>query len=190
MKIISIELDEKNKIKALFHKGDTALRENMPIFLSEELKGLSYNIGFAIKTNRVGKYISPKFAHRYYSEYAYALDFRLLSREDLAEGSLSFSFDASSAFSSWTKISEGIEAASFYKNGDLLYDFHQNNLIKENTIFELFDDILSYFSRYYTIKIGDIFIIRLETANNPKLKIGDLLEIKKEQSKVLSVDIK
>lgn len=190
MKIISIELDENNKIKSLYHKGDTALREGMPIFLSDELEGLAFDVAFAIKTNRVGKYISKKFARRYYNEYAYALDLSLIDRADLPEGSISFSFDNSSAFSSWIDVSKDLDLPLLYKNEELVYNYSDSHLLKNINVFDLFDDILVYFSKYYTIKIGDIFILKLHKNNSDKLKIGDRLELKTSFHSLLSLDIK
>ena len=64
------EMNSANPAEPIvFMKADTAaLRDNKPFFLPDFSKEIHYETELIIKFNRIGRNISPSFAHRYYDE--------------------------------------------------------------------------------------------------------------------------
>ena len=59
-----------------FMKADTSiLRPGTPFFYPSFTKEIHYECELVVKINKVGKNISEKFAHKYYSEIGLGIDF-------------------------------------------------------------------------------------------------------------------
>ena len=64
------------KEPVVFLKPDTALLpKSMPFFYPSFSKDVHYEAELVVKIDRVGKNISQKFAHKYYSELTVGIDF-------------------------------------------------------------------------------------------------------------------
>src|ERR1035437_5101295 len=86
MKIFAIGMNYVEHIKELnnpvpvepvfFMKPDTAIiKNNKPFFYPDFSENLHYETELVLSINRVGKNISEKFAHRYYTEIGIGIDF-------------------------------------------------------------------------------------------------------------------
>lgn len=72
-----------------FMKPDSAiLRRNRPFFHPEFSKNIHYELELVIRINKVGKYISQKYAKTYYNPIGLGIDFtaRDLQKESKEKG--------------------------------------------------------------------------------------------------------
>lgn len=189
MKIIAVgqnyrahneEMHQSNPSEpVIFMKPDSAiLRANKPFFIPEFSKEIHYETELLVKINRLGKYISPKFAHRYYDEIGLGIDFtaRDLQQKLKAEGKpweLAKAFDGSAVVGDFLPK----ERCGDLNNLPFYLDINQKTVQKGNSkdmIFEI-DYLISFISQYFTLKIGDIIFTGTPVGVG-KVEIGDRLE--------------
>ncbi len=189
MKIIAVgqnyrahneEMHQSNPSEpVIFMKPDSAiLRANKPFFIPEFSKEIHYETELLIKINRLGKYISPKFAYRYYDEIGLGVDFtaRDLQQKLKSEGKpweLAKAFDGSAVIGDFLPK----ERCGDLNNLPFYLDINQKTVQKGNSkdmIFEI-DYLISFISQYFTLKIGDIIFTGTPVGVG-KVEIGDRLE--------------
>ncbi len=155
------ELDNPNPEEpVVFMKPDSALlKDNKPFFLPDFSQEVHYETEIIIKINRIGKNISEKFADRYFDEIGLGVDFtaRDLQRKLKKEGKpweICKGFDGSAVIGSFFSKSEfeDLQNIDFHLtiNGD---EVQRGN--SKDMIFSV-NKIISYVSRFFTLKIGDI----------------------------------
>lgn len=157
-----------------------------PFYLPEGKGKVTASVGIAIRINRLGKAIAPKFASRYYSEFAPVLHFRLPDyRKKLEDMGLpmdaSVNFDKSLIVGDFLPI-EGIVEISLQNKGRIVEVINPDETIKKT------DEILSEISRMNTIKMGDLLITAIE--GNEEINEGDVLEVKIKGEEGFKVRIK
>jgi 2-keto-4-pentenoate hydratase/2-oxohepta-3-ene-1,7-dioic acid hydratase in catechol pathway len=203
MKIICIGrnyIDHAKELKnavptepVFFMKPDTALlRNNDPFYLPDFSNEIHHEIELVIKINKVGKHIAKEFANRYYDEIGLGIDFtaRDLQSELKKKG---LPWEKAKAFDYSAPIS-----STFFKKDKLeLNNIDFDLIINEKTvqkgnskdmIFDI-DDIISYISKFITLKIGDL-IYTGTPAGVGKVKIGDKLQAYLNQKLMLDFLIK
>src|SRR5690606_33359418 len=68
--------NERPDEPVIFLKPDTALvPKQFPFVIPEFSNDVHHEIELVVKINKVGKYIDPKFAHKYYEELTVGIDF-------------------------------------------------------------------------------------------------------------------
>lgn len=160
-------------------KPDSALvRDGKPFFLPDFSTRIEYELSVVVRVDRLGKCISPKFAHRYYQEVTVGIDWtaRDLQEQLQQQGwswGLSKCFDNSAALGEFVPLSEvggDIQHLPFRLNIDgqtvLQGDTAQMN--------HRVDDTLAYISRYMTLKMGDLLYTGSPSAGSAT--IGQHLE--------------
>lgn len=141
----------------VFCKTDSALlKDRKPFFIPEWTHDCRAQVNVVIRICRLGKYISRKFAHRYYDAMTLGIDFFAadLLREQRANGlpwELSKGFDGSAALGEWTDCSLVDDAAfSLQLDGTTVQEGRT-----ANWRFHI-DDLIAYLSQYYTLRQGDL----------------------------------
>lgn len=174
------ELNNSNPTEpVVFMKPDTAvLRNNKPFFLPDFSSEIHYETELIIKINRIGKNISPKFAHRYYDEIGLGVDFtaRDLQRKLKAEGrpwEVSKAFDGSAVIGNFLPKErfEDIQNVDFHLD---INGFRVQTGNSKDMIFRI-DDLIAYISKFFTLKIGDIIFTGTPVGVGP-VKINDQLQ--------------
>ncbi len=203
MKIICIgrnyskHIDELNnkteKYPIFFLKPDTAIPpKNHPFFLPDFSNDIQHEVEIVIKIKKVGKNIDEQFANRYYDEIGLGIDFtaRDIQAELKNKGlpwEKSKSFDGSAAISNQFlhKNDFNLQNLNFHlkKNGNIVQRGNINEMI-----FNI-DQIISFISKYFTLKIGDLIFTGTPSGVS-NVKTGDLLEGYIEKIKVLEIKIK
>tara|TARA_Y100001968_G_scaffold330352_1_gene381989 strand:- start:6 stop:617 length:612 start_codon:yes stop_codon:yes gene_type:complete len=203
MKIICIGRNYKSHIKELknkimkepvfFLKPDTAIQpKGHPFFIPEFSDTIHYEVELVLKINKTGKHIEEKFANKYYDEIGLGIDFTARDiQEECKEQGLP-----------WEKA-KGFDGSAQISN----IFIHKKNLEIDNISFHLeknkkkvqfgnssemifsFNQIISYVSKFYTLKIGDL-IYTGTPAGVGKVKNKDLLEGYINNQKILKVNIK
>ncbi|GHE62675.1 MULTISPECIES: fumarylacetoacetate hydrolase family protein [Roseivirga] len=184
--------NEKPSQPVVFMKPDTALlRNNAPFYYPDFSKDIHFEVEILLKINREGKYIDPKFAHKYYEEIGIGIDFtaRDLQQQCKEKG---LPWEIAKAFNGSAPISDFVSKTDF-DLANLNFSLHQNGDMKQqgNTSLMLFpfDEIVAYVSRYFTLKKGDIIFTGTPAGVGP-IAIGDKLEAFIEGTKMLEVEIK
>lgn len=174
------ELNSKHPAEpVVFMKPDTALlKNNKPFYLPDFSEEIHYETELIFKINRIGKNISPKFAHRYYSEVGLGVDFtaRDLQWKQKADGK---PWEISKAFDNSAVISHFIPVEKLGNVQDIRFHLNLNGKVVQNghsadMIFSV-NELIAYVSRFFTLKIGDILFTGTP-AGVGKVSVGDDLK--------------
>lgn len=174
------ELKSENPTQpVVFMKPDTAaLKNNKPFFIPDFTDDLHYETELIFRFNRIGKNISPKFANRYFAEIGLGVDFTARDLQwKLKEGGKPW--EICKAFDNSAVIGNFIPAEEIedVQNIDFRLDLNGVTVQKGNSRDMIFpvNDLISYVSKYFTIKIGDILFTGTPVGVG-KVKVGDRLE--------------
>jgi 2-keto-4-pentenoate hydratase/2-oxohepta-3-ene-1,7-dioic acid hydratase in catechol pathway len=174
------ELNSKNPTEpVVFMKPDTALlKNNKPFYIPDFTQELHYETELIIKFNRLGKNIDSKFSDRYFAEIGLGVDFtaRDLQRKLKAEGKpweICKAFDNSAVIGNFLPVSN----LGDIQNVQFRLDLNGKTTQKGNSADMIFtvNELISYVSRFFTIKIGDILFTGTPVGVG-KVAIGDRLE--------------
>lgn len=171
----SLELSEPT----VFMKSDTSLLKNgKPFFLPDFSSEVHYETEVAIRIDRLGRNIAERFAHRYYSEVTVGIDFtaRDLQTKLRSQGlpwEISKAFDNSAVIGTFVPL----EAMDFVNGIQFHLDINGRRVQEGNTADMIFpiDRIISYISRFFTLKIGDLIYTGTPAGVGP-VHVGDHLE--------------
>lgn len=178
-----------------FLKPDTALlRNNDAFYIPKFSEQVDYETELVVKINRVGKCIEERFAHRYYDEVGLGIDFtaRDLQRKAMAAGlpwEMAKGFDHSAAISprflSLTELGKRVE--------ELRFEMTINDTVRQvgepRLMIHSVDKIISYVSRFMTLKMGDLIYTGTPSGVGP-VKKGDVLRASLEGEELLNFDIR
>ena len=177
----------------IFTKADSALlKDKKPLFLPEELGRIDYETELVVRICRLGKGIPQRFAHRYYDAVTVGIDFtaRDLQRKLRDAGhpwELSKGFDGAAAIGEWVSVEKfrDIQAIHFHLdiNGKTVQEGCTSDML-----FKV-DELISYISRWFTLKTGDILYTGTPAGVGP-VSINDHLEGWIEERKVLEMNVK
>jgi 2-keto-4-pentenoate hydratase/2-oxohepta-3-ene-1,7-dioic acid hydratase in catechol pathway len=203
MKIICIGRNYVNHIAELqnerpdepviFMKPDTAiLPKKTPFTIPEFSNDMHHEVEILVKICKVGKYISTKFAHKYYDEIGLGIDFTARDvQQKLKEKGLPW--EKAKAFDGSAVIGDFLPKSDFNSVENITFELQKNGAIaqKGNTSHMLWriDEIVSYVSQYFTLKKGDI-IFTGTPEGVAKVNPNDVLEGFIENKKVLRLQIK
>jgi 2-keto-4-pentenoate hydratase/2-oxohepta-3-ene-1,7-dioic acid hydratase in catechol pathway len=174
-------------------KPDSAvLLKQHPFVIPEFSNDIHHEIELIIKINKVGKYIDAKFAHKYYDEISVGIDFtaRDLQNQLKAKG---LPWEKAKAFDGSAVIGEFLPKSQFNSLENITFELTNNNrtVQKGDASYMLWkiDELISYVSRYFTLKIGDI-IFTGTPEGVAAVKSEDVLEGFLEGNKLFSIQIK
>ena len=170
MKIICIGRNYTNHIAELknerptepvvFMKPDSAvLLKQHPFVLPEFSNDVHHEIELIVKINKVGKYIEPKFAYKYYDEISVGIDFTARDLQDQLKAK-GLPWEKAKAFDGSAVIGEFIPKDQFASLEDVNFELLKNGEIaqKGNSSLMLWkiDELVAYVSQFFTLKIGDV----------------------------------
>ena len=188
MKILAIGRNYVNHAKELnnpvpaepvvFSMPDSALlKSNNDFYYPDFSKDIHHELEVVVKINRVGKNIPMEFAHRYYEEIGLGIDFtaRDIQAECKKKG---LPWEKAKAFDGAAPISKFIHKSELEDVNALNFHLDLNGVRVQtgntkNMIFSI-DYLISYLSKYFTLKIGDLIYTGTPEGVGP-VKIGDHL---------------
>lgn len=178
----------------VFLKPETALLpKNHPFVYPDHTADLHYEVELVLRINRLGKHIDPKFAHKYYSEIGIGIDFTARDTQQVLKQN-SLSWEKAKAFDYSAPMGNTfIKLDKLPNRSSIKFALHKNGEVVQKgdsalMLFD-FDYIVSYVSRYFTLKIGDLIMTGTPKGVGP-VQIGDRLEAFIEDQKMLTLDIK
>lgn len=181
------------KEPVIFLKPETALsKNNKPFYYPDFTKSLHYETELIFRICKIGKNIDKKFAHRYYDKIGIGIDFtaRDIQNRQKEKGlpwELAKGFDGSAPISNFIDISEFPDI----NNINFSLDINKKTVQTGNSndmIFKI-DEIITFVSRFFTLKIGDIIFTGTPQGVG-EVKIGDKLSAKIEGNELLTCEIK
>ncbi len=172
----------------IFLKPDSAiLKKNKPFFIPDFSADVQYEAEIVLRISKLGKGIPAKYAERYFDALTVGIDFtaRDLQKKFSQAGQpweLSKTFDGSAPLGNF------IPKERFGDLADINFTLDINGERKQtgNTsdlIFSFYE-IISYVSRYYTLKTGDLIFTGTPSGVGP-VKKGDNLTARLEDETVL-----
>ncbi|WP_047790630.1 fumarylacetoacetate hydrolase family protein [Tenacibaculum mesophilum] len=151
--------NERPENPVVFLKPDSAiLPKKMPFFIPPFSNNIHYEVEVLVKINKVGKHISPKFAHKYYDTVGLGIDFtardvQAQCKEKGLPWEKAKAFDGSAIVGEFfPKEDFDLENLSFQlqKNDEVVQDGNTTSMLWK------IDELISYVSQYFTLKKGDI----------------------------------
>lgn len=151
--------NEKPESPVVFLKPDSAiLPKKNPFFIPPFSRDIHYEVEILVKINKVGKYISEKFAHKYYDEIGLGIDFTARDiQQHCKENGMPWekakAFDGSAVIGEfYAKEEFDLKNVKFQldKNGEIVQDGNTNAMLWKT------NELISYVSQFFTLKKGDI----------------------------------
>jgi 2-keto-4-pentenoate hydratase/2-oxohepta-3-ene-1,7-dioic acid hydratase in catechol pathway len=185
--------NEKPKEPVIFLKPDSAiLPKNNPFYIPPFTENVHYEVEVLIKITRIGKHIEPRFAHKYYEEIGLGIDFTARDLQDNLK-TKGLPWEKAKAFDGSAVIGSFVPKNQFKDLQNISFQLYKNNEIAQegNTGLMLWkiDEIISYVSQFFTLKIGDI-IFTGTPAGVGKVAIDDVLQGKLEGQSLFEIRVK
>lgn len=185
--------NERPEEPVIFLKPDSAvLPDKAPFVIPDFSSDIHHEIEIIVKINKFGKYIDPKFAHKYYDEIGLGIDFTARDVQNkLKEKGLPW--EKAKAFDGSAIIGDFLPKNEFSSIENITFELTNNGqtVQKGNTANMLWkiDEIIAYVSQFFTLKKGDI-IFTGTPEGVAKVSPNNLLEGFLENKKVLRLQIK
>jgi 2-keto-4-pentenoate hydratase/2-oxohepta-3-ene-1,7-dioic acid hydratase in catechol pathway len=188
------ELGNKIPTSPLFFlKPDTAIQpKGHPFFIPDFSNNIHFEVELVVKISKNGKNIDEKFAHKYYNEIGIGIDFTARDiQEECKKNGLPW--EKAKGFDGSAQISNEFINKELLILNDINFSLSLNNCIMQtgnskNMIFS-FDQIISYISKYYTLRVGDLIYTGTPSGVG-KVERGDSLSCFINSNEMLKVNIK
>ncbi|MEN8228831.1 MAG: fumarylacetoacetate hydrolase family protein [Bacteroidota bacterium] len=176
-----------------FMKPDSALViANRPFFYPDFSRDVHHELEVVIRIDRLGRSIEEQHAHRYFNEIGLGVDFtaRDLQAEAKKKG---LPWEIAKGFDYSAPISEFFPVTQFKELHNLSFrlDLNGKAVQEGNTSLMIFsfEKIISYVSRFMTLKTGDLIFTGTPAGVGP-VAINDRLEAYLEGEKLMDFPVK
>ena len=188
------ELDNKRPDSpVIFLKPETSIiHKKQPFFIPNYSNNIQFEVEIIVQISRLGRSISPQFSHKYYNEIGLGIDFTARDiQNDLKKNGLPW--EKAKGFDGSAQISKEFINKKSLKLEDINFSLNLNNSLMQkgnsnNMIFS-FDQIISYISKYFTLRAGDLIYTGTPSGVG-KVEIGDSLSCFINGREMLKVNIK
>ena len=189
MKIICIGRNYIDHIKELsnqkplnpvvFLKPDSSIiAKNQNFIIPSFSNEIHHEVELVIKINKVGKHIDKFFSHKYYDEIGLGIDFtaRDIQRNLKEKG---HPWEKSKAFDNSCMVGNFLKKEKLEDISKIEFSLKKNNELVQsgcsNDMLWKIDELISYVSQYFTLKIGDLIFTGTPSGVS-KVESGDILE--------------
>jgi len=203
MKIICIGRNYVNHAKELgnqipseplfFLKPETAIQpKGHPFLIPDFSDQIDYEVELVVRIDKIGKNIEERFACKYYSQVGLGIDFTARDIQDdcKAKGlpwEKAKGFDGSAQISKIFIDKSNLDlnniSFSLEKNGEIVQKGNSADMIFH------FDKIISYLSKFYSLKVGDLIYTGTPEGVG-KVLTGDTLKGFITDKEMVKVEIK
>ncbi len=189
MKIICIGRNYIDHIKELsnqkpmnpvvFLKPDSAvIAKNQNFIIPSFSNEIHHEVELVIKINKVGKHIDKSFSHKYYDEIGLGIDFTARDiQSNLKEKG--HPWEKSKAFDNSCMVGNFLKKEKIEDISKIEFSLKKNNEVVQsgcsNDMLWKIDELISYVSQYFTLKIGDLIFTGTPSGVS-KVESGDILE--------------
>ena len=185
--------NERPDDPVVFLKPDTAiLRKNAAFYYPDFSKDIHHEVEVLVKISKEGKFIEEKFAHRYYDEIGVGIDFTARDLQQKAKEK-GLPWAIAKGFNGSAPISEFVSKSNYKSLQNLNFSLKVDGILKQqgNTNMMLYsiDYLISYLSKFFTLKKGDIIFTGTPKGVGP-VKPGNKVEAFLEDQKLLEFEVK
>ena len=185
--------NERPDEPVIFMKPDTAiLPKKTPFVIPEFSNDVHHEVEVLVKICKVGKYISPKFAHKYYDEIGLGIDFTARDLQSMLKEK-GLPWEKSKAFDHSAIIGDFLPKKNYSPLENISFELRKNSEIvqKGSTSMMLWniDEIISHVSQFFTLKKGDI-IFTGTPEGVASVKENDVLEGFLEGKQMFKIQVK
>lgn len=185
--------NEKPTEPVVFLKPDTAiLLKKQPFFIPDFSNNVQHEVELLVKINRVGKYISAEFAHKYYDHIGLGIDFTARDlQQSLKQKGLPW--EKAKAFDGSAVVGKWVSKSKFENLDNISFSLTQNDVVvqlgnTQNMLWSI-DEIIAYVSQFFTLKIGDIIFTGTPAGVGP-VQINDVLTGYIENEEFFKIKVK
>lgn len=177
----------------IFLKADSCLlKDHKPFFIPDHLGRIEYETEMVVRICKLGKTVPVRFAPRYYDAVTVGIDFtaRELQKRLSQKGQpwdLSKGFDGAACLGEWVPKEKFLDIQALHFHLDI-----NGKTVQQGCTADMLyrvDEIISYISRFYTLKTGDILYTGTPAGVGP-VHVDDHLEGYLEDRKVLEFNCK
>jgi len=186
--------NERPDEPVIFTKPDTALlRNNSPFYYPDFSKDVHHEVELVLRISKEGKNIQEKFAGKYYDSIAVGIDFTARDLQQKAKEK-GLPWDIAKGFNGSAPVSDKFLPVDGLKDiRNINFSLKINGELRQqgNTSLMLFgfDYIISYLSKFFTLKTGDLIFTGTPKGVGP-VRIGDRLSAYIEDEKLLEFEVK
>lgn len=185
--------NEKPTEPVVFGKPETAiLRQNAPFYLPDFSKDVHHEVEIVLRIGKTGKFIEPAFAHKYIDAIGLGVDFTARDLQDQLKKK-GLPWEIAKAFDGSAPVSEFVPITDFPDLNNLNFSLLVNEELRQkgntNMMIFSFAEIVSYVSRFFTLKTGDL-IFTGTPQGVAAVKAGDRLKGFLEEKLMFDFEVK
>jgi len=171
--------NQKPKNPVVFLKPDSAvIAKNQNFIIPSFSNEIHHEVELVVKINKVGKHIDKSFSHKYYDEIGLGIDFTARDiQSNLKEKG--HPWEKSKAFDNSCMVGNFLKKEKLEDISKIEFSLKKNNEIVQsgcsNDMLWKIDELISYVSQYFTLKIGDLIFTGTPSGVS-KVESGDILE--------------
>lgn len=185
--------NERPSEPVVFMKSDSAvLLSKHPFVIPEFDENIHHEIELIVKINKIGKYIEPQFAHKYYEEIGVGIDFTARDLQEKLKNK-GLPWEKAKSFDGSAVIGDFVPKSQFKSLENITFELTNNGKIVQkgnaNLMIWKIDEIISHVSKYFTLKIGDVIFTGTPEGVDV-VKPNDVLEGFLEGKKMFQVQVK
>lgn len=186
--------NERPEEPVIFTKPDTALlKNNSPFFYPDFSRDIHHEVELVLRICKEGKNIEEKFASRYFDAIGIGIDFTARDLQQKAKEK-GLPWDIAKGFNGSAPLSDKFIAVTEFKDlKDINFRLTINGGIRQqgntNLMIFSFDYIISYLSRFFTLRTGDLIFTGTPKGVGP-VQAGDTLAAYIENEKLLEFEVR
>jgi acylpyruvate hydrolase len=186
--------NERPDEPVIFTKPDTALlRNNTPFYYPDFSTDVHYECELVLRICKEGKNIDEKFASKYFDAIGVGIDFTARDLQQKAKEK-GLPWDLAKGFNGSAPVSDKfIPVGEFMNLNNINFSLQVDSIPKQqgNTSMMLFsfDYIISFLSRYFTLRTGDLIFTGTPKGVGP-VQVGNILSAYIENEKLLEFEVK
>ena len=185
--------NERPKEPVVFIKPDSSIiAKNQNFIIPAFSDEIHHEVELVVKINKVGKYIDESFSNKYYNQIGLGIDFTARDIQNKLKDK-GHPWEKSKAFDNSCMVGDFIYIEEIEDISNINFELKKNSSIVQsgnssNMLWKI-DEIISYVSQYFTLKIGDLIFTGTPSGVS-KVISGDLLEGFINSKKMFSLKIK
>jgi len=159
-----------------FMKPETALLKETDFYLPDFTNDLHHEIELVLKICKAGKHIEEQFAHKYYDQIGLGIDFtaRDIQTECKLKG---LPWEKAKSFDNSAPIGKFENKTKFILNNinfSLTINGEQKQLGNSSDLIFSFDQIISFVSKFVSLKVGDLIYTGTPSGVGPVIIVDKL----------------
>jgi len=171
--------NQKPMNPVVFLKPDSSvIAKNQNFIIPSFSNEIHHEVELVVKIKKVGKHIDKSFSHKYYDEIGLGIDFTARDiQSNLKEKG--HPWEKSKAFDNSCMVGNFLKKEKLEDISKIEFSLKKNNEIVQsgcsNDMLWKIDELISYVSQYFTLKIGDLIFTGTPSGVS-KVESGDILE--------------